>query len=55
MFKNENLAIVVSYPKWDNAEIYFLHDIHYGSAQFNEKKYESLKKEILEKDNALVC
>lgn len=55
MFKGENCPIFVTYPDWEKAIVYFLHDLHYGSAQFNLKKWNALKKEIKENDCALVC
>lgn len=35
-------------------EVYFLHDIHVGDPNFDEKRFERLKKEILSKDNKYV-
>lgn len=35
-------------------EIYFLHDIHVGAAEFEEKRFERLKKMILSEDNRYV-
>ena len=37
------------------ADIYFLHDVHFGSELFDERKWKSLKKRIQGDDRARVC
>ncbi len=56
MFLSDNLAISIALPATkDYADIYFLHDVHFGSELFNEKKWETLKNIILSDENAHVC
>lgn len=35
--------------------IYFIHDVHYGSELFDKKKWEGIKNKILQDDKAFVC
>jgi predicted phosphodiesterase len=37
------------------ARIYFIHDKHFGSELFDEKKWEIFKKLVLSQDNSFVC
>ncbi|MBR5823627.1 MAG: hypothetical protein IKY67_05760 [Paludibacteraceae bacterium] len=37
------------------ADIYFIHDVHYGSELFDGKKWEELKNIILTDDKAYIC
>jgi hypothetical protein len=39
----------------DYADIYFLHDVHFGSELFDERKWKSLKKQIQNDYRAYVC
>jgi hypothetical protein len=56
LFQSDNTPILVSLPaEYLYADIYFLHDLHYGSALFNSKKWAELKKKILEDENSYVC
>lgn len=36
-------------------DIYFIHDVHYGSELFDDKKWEGIKNKILQDDKAFVC
>lgn len=38
-------------PEFDEAEIYPIHDLHYGNRQFNQNKWNKLKAEILAQPN----
>lgn len=55
MFKSDWTPILISRPEWDKATIYFIHDIHYGSAEFNAKKWQRFKDRITGDPFALVC
>jgi predicted MPP superfamily phosphohydrolase len=56
MFQDDGVPIIVSLPKGeDYVDIYFVHDLHYGSEQFDEKKWAELKKRILSCANSRVC
>ena len=56
MFLPDNIPIICNLPKdIEFADIYFLHDIHFGSELFNEKKWKALKKEIQSNDVSYVC
>lgn len=41
-------------PEFDEIEVYFLHDIHYGSAEHDSKKWNLLKRDILSEPNRYV-
>jgi predicted MPP superfamily phosphohydrolase len=48
--------IIIDLPKeMPFANIYFIHDLHYGSEIFDEKKWKSLKEKIIADENALIC
>lgn len=36
-------------------DIYFIHDVHFGSELFDKKKWEGIKNKILQDDRAFVC
>lgn len=36
-------------------DIYFIHDVHFGSELFDNKKWEGIKNKILQDDKAFVC
>ena len=36
-------------------DIYFIHDVHFGSELFDDKKWEGIKNKILQDDKAFVC
>ena len=56
MFLPDNVPIICNLPKdIEYANIFFLHDIHYGSELFNEKKWKELKNKIQNDDFAYVC
>ena len=56
MFLSDDIPILINLPRTkEYADIYFLHDIHFGSELFDEKKWQSLKNIILGDDNAYVC
>lgn len=56
MFLKDNIPIVVNLPlDKEYVDIYFLHDIHYGSELFDQKKWDALKELILNDSNAYAC
>ena len=56
MFQKDNVPVLVNLPKnLDFADIYFIHDVHFGSPLFDNKKWELLKDIILGDDKAYVC
>ena len=56
MFLPDNEPIIVSLPKTQKmANIYFIHDVHYGSELFDERKWNKLKAKINADENALIC
>lgn len=56
MFLRDNVPILITLPiEQEYAIIYFVHDLHFGSELFNEKKWEALKSIILNDENARVC
>jgi predicted MPP superfamily phosphohydrolase len=56
MFLPYSKPIIFNLPKdLKYADIYFIHDVHYGSELFDERKWKSLKKQILDDDHAYVC
>ena len=56
MFLKDHIPILIDLPKTlDYADIYFIHDVHYGSELFDDRKWEALKKQILADDKAYVC
>jgi predicted MPP superfamily phosphohydrolase len=56
MFLPYSKPIIFNLPKdLKYADIYFIHDVHYGSELFDERKWKSLKKQILEDNCAYVC
>lgn len=56
MFLPDNVPIICNLPKdIEFADIYFLHDIHFGSELFNKQKWESMKKKIQNSDFSFVC
>jgi hypothetical protein len=56
VFLADNVPILINLPA-DKvyADIYFVHDLHYGSQLFNPKKWQILKGLILNDENAYVC
>ena len=56
MFLPDNIPIICNLPRdAEFADIYFLHDIHFGSELFNEQKWKALKKKIQDNELAYVC
>ena len=56
LFQEDIIPILIDLPNnLDYANIYFIHDVHYGSELFDKKKWEELKKQILLDDKAYVC
>lgn len=56
MLLPDNLPIICNLPRdLEFADIFFLHDIHFGSELFDEQKWKALKKKIQESDCAYVC
>lgn len=56
MFLLDNVPIICNLTKdAEHADIFFLHDIHFGSELFDEQKWKALKKKIQENDLAYVC
>ena len=56
MFFNDNIPILINLPSSkEYVDIYFVHDLHYGSELFNEKKWKAVKEMILHDENAVVC
>ena len=56
MFLKDDVPVLISLPKeLDYADIYFVHDVHFGSPLFDKKKWELLKDIILGDDRAYVC
>ena len=56
MFLSDNIPILIQLPVSEEyADIYFVHDAHFGSELFDEKKWERLKNIILSDTKAYVC
>lgn len=56
MFLPDNKPILCNLPKeLPFADIYFVHDVHFGSELFNEQKWKELKKKIQSDDSAYIC
>lgn len=56
MFLSDNIPIVINFPVSEEyVDIYFIHDMHFGSQLFDEKKWERLKNIILNDEHAYVC
>ena len=56
MFLSDNVPILIKLPiTQEYVDIYFVHDLHFGSELFDKKKWEKLKDRILNDDNACVC
>jgi hypothetical protein len=44
LFQKDHIPILIDLPNtFDYADIYFIHDVHYGSDLFDDKKWEELK------------
>lgn len=56
MFLSDNIPIKIKFPiEKEYVDIYFIHDVHFGSELFDMKKWEKLKDIILKDDNNYVC
>lgn len=56
MFLPDNTPIICNLPKdIEYADIFFLHDIHFGSELFDEQKWKLLKKKIQDNEFSYVC
>ena len=56
MFLKDDVPVLINLPKeLDYADIYFVHDVHFGSPLFDNKKWSFLKDIILGDDRAYVC
>lgn len=56
MFLSDNIPILIDLPaELEYADIYFIHDVHYGSEIFDKKKWTELKNIIMADDNAYAC
>lgn len=56
MFLPDDIPIICSLPRdIPYADIFFLHDIHFGSELFNERKWKAFKKKIQDNEYAYVC
>ena len=56
MFLSDFQPIICNLPKeLDYADIYFIHDVHFGSELFNEKEWKAMKNKIQSDDRAYVC
>jgi hypothetical protein len=56
LFQKDYVPILIDLPsEFKYVNIYFIHDVHYGSELFNEKKWEELKKRILADEKSVVC
>ena len=56
MFLSDDIPILINLPSSkEYVDVYFIHDIHYGSELFNERKWREIKEMILGDENAVVC
>lgn len=56
MFLPDFKPVIFNMPQdLEYADIYFIHDLHFGSGLFDEKKWKSLKSQILNDDKAYIC
>jgi predicted MPP superfamily phosphohydrolase len=56
MFLSDDIPILIKLPLTkEYVDIYFVHDLHFGSELFDLKKWNRLKNIILNDDNAYVC
>ena len=56
MFLPDETPIIVNLPKEiEYADIYFLHDVHFGSELFDERKWKSVKRKIQQDEMAYIC
>lgn len=56
MFLADNVPILIDLPTEKGfVDVYFVHDMHFGSELFDEKKWKATKAMILNDNNAVVC
>ena len=56
MFLSDFQPIICNLPKeLDYADIYFIHDLHFGSELFDDKKWKAFKNKIQNDENAYIC
>lgn len=56
MFLPDHIPITCDLPTdLPYADLYFLHDIHFGSELFDENRWQRLKKQIMQNERAHVC
>lgn len=56
MFLPDDTPILFKLPRdKEYADIYFIHDLRYGSELFNAKKWNNLKAQIIADPNAYIC
>lgn len=56
MFLPDFQPIIHALPKdLDYANIYFVHDLHFGSELFNDREWKAMRNKILSDDRAYVC
>lgn len=56
MFLSDFQPIISNLPRdLDYADIYFIHDLHYGAELFDEKKWKALKDKVQADDRIYVC
>ena len=56
MFLTDEIPIICKIPKGlQFVDLFFIHDVHYGSELFDEKKWQRLKDRILQNENAYIC
>ena len=56
MFLSDDIPVLINLPlTLEYADIYFIHDLHFGSESFDGKKWDKLKNIILNDENAYVC
>lgn len=56
MFLTDETPIILNLPRGkDFANIYFIHDLHFGSSLFDVRKWEGLKARILADENSYIC
>jgi predicted phosphodiesterase len=55
LFLSDETPILINLPRnLEYADIYFIHDLHYKSELFDERKWKALKEKIMVDDNAYV-
>ena len=56
MFLSDSAPVIITLPTThEYVDLYFIHDAHYGSELFDEKKWNRVKNLILNDENAYVC